>query len=328
MPPELEGGRIPVLPRVGVQTSGSEYQIRGLLFSSVVDRGCAVSGLPLEVFLEIFSYLSDHRRFIRANLNGRRMCKFKFIGKEHAEGSIVIRRLTMTCRQLRNLLIPLLWTDVEACIQHACYNPDTGSGSVSSNLYAKCRYLSLNEGIAAHVRFVRLFTPWFTTAQDRRPCRIFSVILWFRGAPDDLMEKFVDCLIQLPNLDTLKILDASSRAPISNELSRVDAVFPRIRALRITSACHLFIRNCPNLEDLTFTNLLTPEACDTIAVNGQTLKRVAGVDLWNVNGELVDSIEHEQLLRNTTAVCLGCPDLREIRIVGEISVSVPTDAGR
>lgn len=94
----------------------------------------------------------------------------------------------MTCWQLRNLLIPFPWTDAETCVRHAYYNPATRSGNAGLSLYAKCDYLSLYGTIATHVRFVRFFTPWFTAAQDYQLCRIFSVILWFPDAPEDLME--------------------------------------------------------------------------------------------------------------------------------------------
>ena len=256
----------------------------------MLDRSCAVSKLPLEMFLEIFSYLSDHRHFIRVNFNGRARSEFGFVGKEHAEQSIVIRRLTMTCWQLRDMLIPLLWTDVEACVRHTHYDPNTGSGGVGSSLYAICLYLSLNRTIAVHVRFVRLFTPWFTAAQDHRSCRTLSVILWFQEAPQDLMKKFVNCLVQLPNLNTLEILDVGSWVPISTHLSRRKVIFPSIRVLRITSTCHPFIKKCPNLEDLTFTNMLNSHAQNTLRYNGETLKRVAGVGLSDVGGEFANKL--------------------------------------
>ena len=245
------------------------------------------------MFLEIFSYLSDHRHFICVNFEGRAGSNYVFIGKEHAEQSIVIRRLTMTCWQFRDMLIPLLWTNVEACVRHTHYDPNTGSGGVGSSLYAKCLYLSLNRAIAAHVRFVRLFIPWFTAAQDHRSCRTLSVILWFKEAPRDLMKQFVNCLVQLPNLNTLEILDVSSWLHISTYFSRRrNVTFPRIRVLRIRSTCHLFIKKCPNLEDLTFTNILNSHALNTIKYDGKALKRVAGVNLSHVNGEFVNKLSN------------------------------------
>ncbi|KAF9782926.1 hypothetical protein BJ322DRAFT_182478 [Thelephora terrestris] len=163
--------------------------------------------LPLELILEILSYFTDHRSFIRENYNGRGM--YALMGKEHAERSIIIRRLTMTCRPLRNRLLPLLWADTEGCVSHTSYDYTTGTGGGGLRLYAQCIYLSKHRAIAAHVR-------------------IFPVDLSFFHAPEELVTKFVDCLVRLPNLKTLEILSAGSRAPISKALKRKYAVFPSI----------------------------------------------------------------------------------------------------
>jgi hypothetical protein len=125
---------------------------------------CAVFRLPLELFLEIFSYFVDHRRFIRENYRGRNL--YVNIERKHAERSIVIRRLTMTCWPLRNLLLPFLWADAEGCISHTWYDYKTRSGGSGSNLYAECVYLSLNPTIATYVRSVGFLLRRFTAAHE------------------------------------------------------------------------------------------------------------------------------------------------------------------
>ena len=72
--------------------------------------------------------------------------------KKHAERSIVMRRLAMTCRPLRNLLLPFLWADAEGCVSHSRYDYMTRRGGLGWDLYAQCTYLALCPAIAAHVR--------------------------------------------------------------------------------------------------------------------------------------------------------------------------------
>ena len=139
-----------------------------------------------------------------------------------------------------------------------------------------------------------------------RLCRTFSIDLYFPHAPKDLMKKFVECLVRLPNLKTLEILRVSSRAPISKALKRKNATFPGVRVLRITHASHHFIRNCPNLEDLTFTTGLDTHTFTTLRSHGSGLKRIMGVD-------------------DITTVGWGTPNLREIGIVCSIRVRIPPE---
>ena len=132
-----------------------KYSVGFHHFRFTSDLHCAVLSLPLELFLEIFSYLTEHRDFIRENYYGRKM--YVRVGREHAERSITIRRLTMTCWPLRNRLLPLLWADTEGCISHARFDYETKSGGALSHLYAQCVYLALNPTIAAYVRYVLSF---------------------------------------------------------------------------------------------------------------------------------------------------------------------------
>ena len=149
-----------------------------------------------------------------------------------------------------------------------------------------------------------IFLPHFTIAHEHQPYRTFSVELPFSIAPEDLMTKFIDCLVRLPNLKTLEILSVSSRAPISKALRRKYAIFPSIRILRITHACHHFIRNCPNLEDLTFTTGLDTHAPTTIRSHGKGLRRIAGVDVYcplNLSGELEKIVWSGKSLRGVVS---------------------------
>jgi len=144
----------------------------------------------------------------------------------------------------------------------------------------------------------------------------FSVQLHFSWAPEDLMTKFVDCLLRLPNLKTLEILGVGARAPISKALKRKHTIFPSIRELRITHACHHFIRNCPNLENLIFTNGVDTHSPATVRSHGGGLKRVAGMDYhtsrcgWGICGEFANKSpglsNHSEEAHHSG--CLGLPE--------------------
>lgn len=159
--------------------------------------------------------------------------------------------------------------------------------------------------------------------------RAFSVYLHLSLSPEDLMIKFVDCLVRLSNLRTLEILGAGPRVPISKALRRKYATFPSIRELRIAPACHHFIKNCPNLESLTFTRALDTHAPATVLSHGKGLKRIAGVPVHRWRGMHGKSLDRYSSLGNyleeerITAVGSGCPNLREIGIIGGIRVSTP-----
>ena len=108
--------------------------------------------------------------------------------------------------------------------------------------------------------------------------RILSVDLKFKDAPKDLMKKFVDTLVRLPNLRTLELLSISHRSPVTAGLKRKCATFPNIREIIISPKYPDFVTSCPNLESLTFRYGFTPRSPVAIDLCGEGLKRVAGID--------------------------------------------------
>ena len=222
----------------------------------------------------------------------------------------------MTCRPLRIRLLPLLWTHVEGCISHLSYDCEVKRGILGSSPYAQCVYLISNRAIATCVRCVLPAPLQSNVAHREQFCRTLSVKLRFPWALEDLMTKFIDCLVRLPNLKTLEILSISSGAPISKTLKRKDAIFPSIRELRITHKCHHFVRNCPNLENLTLTDGFDIHSPDTIRSHGRGLRRIAGVSVYTRNhGQGVDgkTVNRSFNLSNHSeeahhSCCLGLPE--------------------
>ena len=79
---------------------------------------------------------------------------------EHIERLTVIRKITMTCWHLRNMLFPLLWEHVEGCDVFAsrqAVHPDYVSNQLvllKNGLHDQCSYLVHNPIVGAYVRHV------------------------------------------------------------------------------------------------------------------------------------------------------------------------------
>lgn len=101
------------------------------------------------MLLEIFSYLNDHREFIQWGDPGG--FHEQVMEREHVERSTAIRNFTMACRLLRDVLLPVLWNDVEGCTVI-----DYPRDGYTNGLYAQCEYLLSNPIVAAYVQCVSL----------------------------------------------------------------------------------------------------------------------------------------------------------------------------
>jgi hypothetical protein len=220
----------------------------------------------------------------------------------------------MACWPLRNLLLPLLWVDVEGCISHIHYNHDTGEGGEGSHLHAQCIYLCLNPEVATYVRYVR----FLRSGLQLTSClyRTISVNLHLQSSPPDLMTKFIDCLVRLPNLKTLEILDIDLMDVVPKALERELATLPSVRELRILPECHHLVEKCPNLESLIFTRPPDEHALSTVLSRGQGLRSVAGMSLYSerdLDGEPLNCgstspMDHSKVYNSG---CFGLPKTSE-----------------
>ena len=101
--------------------------------------------------------------------------------------------------------------------------------------------------------------------------------LVFKSAPKDLMTKFVDTLLRLPNLRRLELLRVTHRSHFAPALKHKRTIFPNIREVLVDHVSE-FIQSCPNLESLTVRSGLCVSTCRSIELYGTGLKRVTGVD--------------------------------------------------
>jgi hypothetical protein len=120
-----------------------------VFWSAAPDLDLIVFKLPFELLFEIFSHLNDHRDFFKGNPHVGMF--LRRMEKGHVERSTVIRNLTMTCRPLREVLLPVLWKDVEGCTVSSYVFKNSTYG-----LYAQCEYLISNPMVASYVQFVSL----------------------------------------------------------------------------------------------------------------------------------------------------------------------------
>ena len=123
----------------------------------VSDTNRTVFRIPAELIFEILTYFGDPRRNI-LSINRVRESS-EPLHPSYIERLTVMRKLTMTCWHLRNMLFPLLWKYVEG------RNVSRGTGGfmrprprLTNGLYAQCAYLILNPTIGAYVQCVYSIT--------------------------------------------------------------------------------------------------------------------------------------------------------------------------
>ena len=107
--------------------------------------------------------------------------------------------------------------------------------------------------------------------------RALSVDLSFTDVPEDLMTKFVDCLVQLPNLRTLEVYSTSHIHRVRRGLERECARFPNIRELWAGVVLEELLGCCPNVESVAVLGGLFSGTPSSRGIELKNLKRVAGI---------------------------------------------------
>ena len=144
---------------------------------SPFDVGRTVFRLPNELIVEVVTCFGDPHHNILSVKSTRGESASLY--PEHVERLTAIRKLTMTCWHLRNMLFPLLWKYVEGCNVHCRRLMPLRPGSkrviqVGNGLYDQCVYLVLNPIIGAYVQCVySLIHEWRLTG-----CHFSGLSLW------------------------------------------------------------------------------------------------------------------------------------------------------
>ncbi|KAJ7172942.1 hypothetical protein C8R43DRAFT_977953 [Mycena crocata] len=170
--------------------------------------------------------------------------------REFLERSQTLLCLSETCRRLREIFLPLAWKHVEVCAH----------SSITKNHSNPWRDAELSRKMAMelvwHTEIVTVRNP--SLAQH---VRVVSVVLsvW---SHDTVFPEFFHCLAQLPNLETLQVLDAPHRYRYSRGEDRstatdpiADAIsghtFQGVRTLGLHPHASAILECCPNVEHLT-----------------------------------------------------------------------------
>jgi len=136
-----------------------------------------------------------------------------------------------------------------------------------------------------------------TKTQGVPLCRILSADLQFKNAPKDLMAKFVDCLVQLPNLRALEVFSTSRIRPITAGLKQKRARLPSVRQLGVSVATAEFVGSCPDVESVVVLDGLSwynIEILSSFSGELGRLKRFIGVESGIVpQGELRAFRKHQ-----------------------------------
>ena len=98
----------------------------------------------------------------------------------------------------------------------------------------------------------------------------------FLCAPEDLIGKFVNCLVQLPNLRTLEIFSIGQVGPATEALARNSPRFLSVRELVVNNGTACFIMSCPNVE-IVMTPYRLSYGAMTLGLRGGELKRLKRV---------------------------------------------------
>jgi len=152
-------------------------------------------------------------------------------------------------------------------------------------------WFSIRPSVPMSSAYALLFT---NETQEVPLCRTLSVDLQFRDAPKDLMTKFVECLVRLPNLRTLEVFGASHVGPITKGLKRKCVRFPSVRELWISDKMVKFVGSCPNVESLITQDGLSWDSIGMLSSYRKELghlKRVIGMNGCYVRqGKLGDTL--------------------------------------
>jgi hypothetical protein len=205
-----------------------------------------ITDLPSELLLEIVSHFPTI-------LIDEIIANPRILPVAYRERFASLRALSQTCRELREVCLPLAWERLEACTT-ADNRQSMFFKEVGNNLERKCNGLMQSTHLLPHVRCVIateiqsvgvILTFWLPIL-----IRIVTVSLT-RYQTSTILPAFANCLAVLPNLHTIQVVHAHSQMTTAIKTAFEGHTFPSVRTIIVPSCAHEILRRCPGVEDLT-----------------------------------------------------------------------------
>jgi hypothetical protein len=205
-----------------------------------------ITDLPSELLLEIVSH------FPTISID-EIIVNPRILPAIYRERFASLRALSQTCKELREVCLPLAWERLEACTT-ATDRQDMFFKEVGNNLERKCNGLMQSKHLLPYVRCV-IATKIPSVGMILTLClpmliRIVTVSLT-RYKTSTVLPAFAECLAVLPNLHTIQVVHAHSQMTTAIKTAFEGHIFPSVRTIIVPSCAHEILRRCPGVEDLT-----------------------------------------------------------------------------
>ncbi|KAH6917082.1 hypothetical protein BKA70DRAFT_1417857 [Coprinopsis sp. MPI-PUGE-AT-0042] len=246
-PPGLPSAGIPVLPLSawGTRENSANAQL-------------GFCKLPLELTTEILSYFPSVGPLTSVGTgSGAPILPARYLERPH-----VLRSLSQTCVAYRNLFLPILWENLDACVEDKEGKEQFFRHS-GETLTRKCKGLLETQELAAMVRTV-------------------NVVLT-RYKPDEVLPAFTNCLQAMSNLQTLHILHAHTQMTTKIREGFEGVTLPTVRNLIIPGYCHELLKCCPEARSVRCTRDDGSKLVTVIKKSCKKVEEMRGFVLNSIN---------------------------------------------
>ncbi|KIM73044.1 hypothetical protein PILCRDRAFT_829424 [Piloderma croceum F 1598] len=209
------------MPRPSKRAKGSDQTAQPSSSAQVIYQ--TITDLPSELLLEIVSHFPTI-------LIDEIIANPRILPVAYRERFASLRALSQTCKELREVCLPLAWERLEACTT-AGDRQDMFFKEVGNNLERKCNGLMQNKHLLPYVRTVTVSLTRYKTST--------------------ILPAFANCLAVFPNLHTIQVVHAHSQMTTAIKTAFEGHTFPSVRTIIVPSCAHEILRRCPGVEDLT-----------------------------------------------------------------------------